>query len=128
MTNNGLWGLLLLMEALPVFFLVVGRVLLSRPPRLGKGALSFRSRDARRDEAHWAFAQKCYGQMLTKTMPILMILGAMACMALQRAAASRASASMAAWIAVAVEVLSVIVCYGLTTRRLKRQPPDRKDK
>lgn len=128
MTNNGLWGLLLLMEVLPVFFLVVGRVLLSRPPRLGKGVLSFRGRDARRDEAHWALAQKYYGQRLTKTMPILMIAGAMACMALQRAAASRASACMAAWIAIAVEVISVIVCYGLTMRRLKRQPPDQKDK
>lgn len=121
MTNNGLWGLLLLMEALPVFFLVVGRVLLSRPPRLGEGLVSFRMGSARRDEAHWQFAQKCYGQQLTRTMPILMIASAMTCMLLQRASAASDSATIAAVIALFVEVLSVIACHAVTIRRLERQ-------
>ena len=36
MTNNMLWGLLLMMEILPVLYLVVGLALLRRPPKLGK--------------------------------------------------------------------------------------------
>lgn len=121
MTNNGLWGLLLLMEVLPVFFLVVGHVLLRRPPRLGKGLLSFRSGASRKNEAHWQFAQKCYGQLLTRTMPLLMIAGAMTCMALQRVSVSSAGASMAALIALFAEFISVIVCQGVTTHRLEKQ-------
>ena len=37
MTNNMLWGLLLMMEILPVLYLVVGLALLRRLPKLGKG-------------------------------------------------------------------------------------------
>ena len=71
MTNNMLWGLLLMMEILPVLYLVVGLALLRRPPKLGKGFLSYRNFVSKKDEAHWQFAQKCFGRLLTKTMPIV---------------------------------------------------------
>lgn len=121
MTNTMLWGLLLLMEVLPVGFLAVGRILLRHPPRLGKGFLSFRSGAAQKDEAHWQFAQKYYGRRLTTTMPILMIAAAMTCMVLQRASASSSAASMAALIALFVEFISVIVCQGVTTHSLEKR-------
>lgn len=53
MTNNMLWGLLLMMEVLPVLYLVVGLALLRRPPKLGKGFFSYRNFVSKKDEAHW---------------------------------------------------------------------------
>lgn len=127
MTNNLLWGLLLLTEALPVFYLAVGFALLRRPPRLGKGFLSYRSAVSRKDEARWRFAQECFGRLLTKTMPILMMAAALACMVLQRVSASSAAASMAALIALFAEFISVIACQGVTARRLENRFHDMRD-
>ena len=53
MTNDMLWGLLLIlmMEILPVLYLVVGLALLRHPPKLGKGFFSYRNFVSKKDEA-----------------------------------------------------------------------------
>ncbi len=127
MTNNMLWGLLLMMEVLPVLYLVVGLALLRRPPKLGKGFFSYRNFVSKKDEAHWQFAQKCFGRLLTKTMPILMIAAALTCMALLRFSASSVAASMAGMIALLAEFISVLVCQGITAHKLEAQFHDMRD-
>ena len=127
MTNNMLWGLLLMMEVLPVLYLAVGLALLRRPPKLGKGFFSYRNFVSKMDEAHWQFAQKCFGRRLTKTMPILMIAAALTCMALLCFSASSVAASMAGMIALLAEFISVLVCQGITTHKLEAQFHDMRD-
>ncbi len=128
MTNNMLWGLLLIlmMEILPVLYLAVGLALLRRPPKLGKGFFSYRNFVSKKDEAHWQFAQKCFGRLLTKTMPILMIAAALTCMALLRFSDSSA-ASMAGMIALLAEFISVFVCQTITAHKLEAQFHDMRD-
>lgn len=121
MTNNMLWGLLLTLEIVPVMYLVVGLALHRRPPKLGKGFFSYRNFVSQMDEAHWQFAQKCFGRLLTKTMPILMIAAALTCMALLCFAASSVAASMAGMIVLLTEVTSVFVCQAITAHKLEAQ-------
>ena len=121
MTNNMLWGLLLTLEIVPVMYLVVGLALHRRPPKLGKGFFSYRTFVSQMAEAHWRFAQKCFGRLLTKTMPILMIAAALTCMALLCFSASSVAASMAGMIVLLTEVTSVLVCQAITAHKLEAQ-------
>lgn len=127
MTNNMLWGLLLTLEIVPVMYLVVGLALHRRPPKLGKGFFSYRNFVSQMDEAHWQFAQKCFGRLLTKTMPILMIAAALTCMALLCFSASSVAASIAGMIVLLTEVTSVFVCQGITAHKLEAQFHGRRD-
>ena len=121
------WGLLLTLEIVPVMYLVVWLALHRRPPKLGKGFFSYRNFVSKKAEAHWQFAQKCFGRLLTKTMPILMIAAALTCMALLCFSASSVAASMAGMIALLAEFISVLVCQGITAHKLEAQFHDMRD-